>query len=667
MKHKLLREASLLALATGLSLHGASAQDFSGTTLLERLVITSTKRSEDYFAVPALVDVAEPGELRRRNIDSVADLDRVFPDVNIRARSGRTYSNFTIRGQASLDFYNPSTQVYVDGLPQDSFNLARALPGDLESVELLYGPQGTLYGRGAIGGVINITTRKPGDEFRFGIDGAITSEGASSSLRINLPLIEGALFADATVSALRENDTYTTMMTGEDVGGTDDVHGQVRLRYAPEGSPLDMMLTAGRGRVTSTEEYFVMESMLEDRIALPVPSRYDLDTWNLGLNASYDLGFATITALTGYQDSTLDRTIFGNYTPEWQSTFSQELRIASNPDEGNVIDYVVGGYYQNLDFTRKVPAANQVSNQKIGSYALFADLTWHATDRLDISPGLRFDYEKAKATSAGGVTLDGENSFSSLSPKLGASYRVSDEWLVYGLFSTGFKAGGFTRTMTPANIAFTYDPQTTYNGEVGVKYRNDAGTLEARLSAYYNVTRDYQMFVGIQPVQYLQNVGEVTSRGVDLKVRAMPTDRLGVTAGIGYNHTRFTAYDNPVTPGVDRTGNRVPYAPEITANLMVDYRFDLAGDYGALIPYAAVSYVSDIYFDETNTVGQDGYALVDLGVKWEVNEKVAAEAFVTNLFDKTYTTYGFNAGAPYGNVYQLGQGRTIGGRINLTF
>ncbi|WP_025030273.1 TonB-dependent receptor [Nitratireductor aquibiodomus] len=666
MKHKLLRDVSLLALVTGLSLQGASAQDYSDSTLLERLTITATKRNQDYFALPATIDIAQPDALERRNIDNVADLDRVFPDVNIRTRSGRTYANFTIRGQASLDFYNPSTQVYIDGLPQDSFNLARALPGNLDSVELLYGPQGTLYGRGAIGGVINITTRKPDDEFRFGLDGAITTKSARSSLHVNLPLIDGALFADATFSALRDKDSYTTM-TGEDVGGTDDVHGQVRLRYAPEGSPFDVMLTAGRGRVTSTEEYFIMESMLKDRIALPVPSSYDLDTWNLGLNASYDLGFATLTALTGYQDSTLDRTIFGSYTPEWQSTFSQELRIASNPDEGNPIDYVIGGYYQNLDFTRKVPVAGQVSNQKINSYALFADLAWHATDRLDISPGLRFDHEKATATATGGVTLDGENSFSALSPKLGASYRLSDEWLVYGLFSTGFKAGGFTRNVTPANIAFTYDPQNTYNGEVGVKYRNDAGTLEAQLSAYYNVTRDYQMFVGVQPVQYLQNVGEVTSKGVDLKVRAMPTDRFGITAGIGYNHTRFTKYDNPFTPGIDYTGNRVPYAPELTANLLVDYRFDLAGDYGALIPYAAVSYVSDIYFDETNTIGQDGYALVDLGMKWEVNEKVAAEAFVTNLFDKAYTTYGFNAGSPYGNVYQVGQGRTIGGRINLTF
>lgn len=656
---------SLLAIAAGLLPQGAIAQEISDVTMLEPVLVTATKRSQDYFLLPSAMDIAELEELERRNIDSVADLDRIFPDVNIRSRSSRAYANFTIRGQASLDFYNPSTQVYVDGLPQDSFNLTRTLPGGVQSIELLYGPQGTLYGRGAIGGVVNIVTRKPDNELRFGLDGSIDTEGARAGAYANLPLIDGALYGDMTLTGLKREDSYTTM-TGEEVGGTQDINGQVRLRYAPDDGPLDVMVTAGRGRVSSTEEYFVMESMLEQRIALPVPSQYDLDTWNFGINASYDLGFATITALTGYQKSDLKRTVFGTYTPEYQRTFSQELRIASNPEQGNAIDYVVGAYYQNLDFTRDVPVASQVSKQKIDSYALFADLTWHATDRLDISPGLRFDYEHVKAEAAGGITLNDDDSFTALSPKLGASYGLTDEWRVYGLFSTGFKAGGFTRNVTPANIAFTYDPQTTYNGEAGLKYRNEDATLEAQLSAYYNVTKDYQMFVGTQPLQYLQNVGEVAAKGVDLKVRAKPTEALGVTLGLAYNHTRFTDYRNPVTPGVDFTGNTVPYAPEFTANLMVDYRFELENGRGALIPYAAVSYLSDIHFDETNTIGQASYALVDVGVKWELDEKIAAEAFVTNLFDKTYTTYGFNM-PPYGNLYQLGEGRVIGGRLSMAF
>lgn len=663
MRHRLCGVSAILAAALP---QPAAAQQASQGTLLERIVITSTKRSQDNFAVPSTVDVANADALRIRNIEKVADLDRIFPDVNIRTRSSRAYANFTIRGQASLDFYNPSTQVYVDGLPQDSFNLSRSLPGGVESVELLYGPQATLYGRGALGGVINITTRKPDNELRFGLDGGVTNRGVSGTAYANVPIIDGVLYGDATFTGQHEKDPYTTMMTNERVGGSDDINGQMRLRYAPDGSPLDVMVSAGRGRVTSTEEHFVMERMLKDRIALPIPSKYTLDTWNFGINASYDLGNATVTALTGYQKSDFDRTVFGSYTPEKQWTLSQELRIASNPDQGNAIDYVAGLYYQHLDFVRNLPAMRQVARQKIDSYAAFADVTWHATDRLDITPGLRFDYERAAAQASGMINFGKDNSFTALSPKLGASYGLTDELRVYGLFSTGFKAGGFTRTVTSLNNSFTYDPQTTYNGEVGLKYRNAAETFEAQVSTYYNVTKDYQMFVGVQPFQYLQNVGEVTAKGVDVKVRARPTDELGVTVGLGYNRSEFTEYRDPTGGKANFTGKTVPYAPALTANLMVDYRYEL-GDGSALVPYAALNYVDRVYFDETNTVGQKGYALVDLGFKWELDKKVAAEAFVTNLFDKTYTTYGFNAGAPYGNVYQLGEGRTFGVRANLTF
>ncbi|MBD8686614.1 MULTISPECIES: TonB-dependent receptor [unclassified Rhizobium] len=664
MRHRL-SGVSLLALAVSLSPQSVFAQDSDEATVLKPIIITATKRSQDYFLLPSATDIARAEELKTRDIDTVADLDRIFPDVNIRSRSSRAYANFTIRGQASLDFYNPSTQVYVDGMPQDSFNLTRSLPGGVESVELLYGPQGTLYGRGAIGGVINIVTRKPDNEARAGFDANVSNQGAGGTFHASAPIINDVLYGDANFSFLDGNDTLTTM-TGEDVGGTRDINGQMRLRYAPSDSPLDVMVSAGHGRVTSKEEYFTLESMLEDRIVFPAPSKYELDTWNFGVTTAYDLGAATITALTGYQKSDLDRTIFGSYTPEKQWTLSQELRIASNPDQGNAIDYVAGMYYQHLDFTRNVPASAQISNQKIDSYALFGDVTWHVTDRLDISPGLRLDYERAAAEATGGITLNDSDSSTALSPKLGASYGLSDEWRVYGLFSTGFKAGGFTRNVAPANIAFTYDPQNTYNGETGLKYRNETGTLEAQLSAYYNITKDYQMFVGTQPFQYLQNVGEVTAKGIDLKVRAKPTDEIGVTAGLAYNHTRFTDYKNPVTPGADLTGNTVPYAPEFTANLMVDYRFELESGRGALIPYAGVTYVGEHYFDETNTIGQEGYALVDLGVKWELEETITAEAFVTNVFDKTYTTYGFQYPG-LGNLYQLGQDRTIGGRISMTF
>ncbi|RVH10193.1 TonB-dependent receptor [Sinorhizobium meliloti] len=666
MSRTLLASASVLALSS-LAWPGiAGAQQKEETTVLEPITVTATKRVQEAFEVPATVAIVEAQELQDRGIASAGELDRAFVDTNIRSRSNRAYTNVTVRGQSSVDYYEPSVQLYVDGLPQDPSIFSQLLPAGLDSVELLYGPQGTLYGRGAIGGVINVVTRKPDNELRVDTAGALHTQGGDASLLLNTPIIDGVIYGDAALTFRREADQYTLLGSGQEIGGTDDLNGRIRLRYAPDDSPLDVMVSTQRGRVDSTEEQFVMESMFNDRIALPIDSRYRLDTASFGVNASYDLDFATITALTGYQDRKLDRTTLGFQTPEDQTTFSQELRIASDPELGNALDYVVGVYGQRLDFERRTPLICQVSQQTIDSYAIFGDLAWHATDRLDISPGLRFDYEKARARADGAVTIAGERSFGGVSPKLGASYALDDEWRVHGLFSTGYKAGGFTRNVTPENIAFTYDPQNTDNGETGIKYRALDGSLEASLSAYYNVTKDYQLFVGDVYLKYLQNAGEVTAKGINLAFRANPTERLGIAGGLGLNRTTFTKYENSVNPGIDYTGNRVPYAPEFTANLALDYAFDLAEGWGQLIPRAGMTYAGSVFFDETNTIGQKGFFLVDLGLSWKVSEQVVADVFVNNVFDETYAVYGFTE-ATYGNLYQLGTGRAFGGRVSFKF
>lgn len=467
MSRTLLASASILALSS-LAWPGiAGAQQKEETTVLEPITVTATKRVQEAFEVPATVAIVEAQELQDRGIASAGELDRAFVDTNIRSRSNRAYTNVTVRGQSSVDYYEPSVQLYVDGLPQDPSIFSQLLPAGLDSVELLYGPQGTLYGRGAIGGVINVVTRKPDNELRVDTAGALHTQGGDASLLLNTPIIDGVIYGDAALTFRREADQYTLLGSGQEIGGTDDLNGRIRLRYAPDDSPLDVMVSTQRGRVDSTEEQFVMESMFNDRIALPIDSRYRLDTASFGVNASYDLDFATITALTGYQDRKLDRTTLGFQTPEDQTTFSQELRIASDPELGNALDYVVGVYGQRLDFERRTPLIGQVSQQTIDSYAIFGDLAWHATDRLDISPGLRFDYEKARARADGAVTIAGERSFGGVSPKLGASYALDDEWRVHGLFSTGYKAGGFTRNVTPENIAYSYHALTrAVNGKM---------------------------------------------------------------------------------------------------------------------------------------------------------------------------------------------------------
>lgn len=661
-----------LALCAGNAMvQGAWAQEArdaaDASPALPTVNVTATKRDQKTADIAGMVDTATPDDLAARGLQSVDRIDRVFSDVHIRQRSSRAFSNVTIRGQASVDFYNPTAQLYVDGLPQDQALFAQMLPQGLEQVEVLYGPQGTLYGRGAVGGIINVVTRKPDNRLRVDATGILTSQGRTGQLLLNVPVVENTFYADIALGTRRERGDMKDMDTRVRLGDSEDVNGRLRLRYAPTGGPLDVMFTAARDVLRSGEEYFVVGPDLAQRRALPAPSHYKLTTSSYGLTASYDFGPVVLSSLSGYQDRDFDRTVFGSYTPETQKTFSQEFRVASKPAKGQAFDYVAGLYYQDIDFHRAVPAATLTSQQRIRSYAAYGELTWHATDRLDVTPGLRFEQESARADTAYATTLmNGRKKFDATSPKLGINYRVSDDLSVYALYSTGFKAGGFTRAVTPQNIGYTYAPQNSRNLEVGTKASLLDNRLEVGAAAYLVRTGDYQLSVGPVEGQYLQNVGTVKTRGLDLNAKFQATRQLYLRGGLALNDSWFSKYRNPANPGTDLTGNKVPYAPPVTANLVAEYVIPLGNGTSRLVPRIGLTHVGKTYFNEFNTTGQKAYTLVDVGLSWQVDKNLSADFYVDNAADKVYAVYGFSAG-PYGTVYQLGKGRTSGVRVNVQF
>jgi pesticin/yersiniabactin receptor len=632
------------------------------------VTVNATKREQKAMDIAGAVDVALPQDLGPRGLRGVDELDRVFTDVHIRQRSNRAYANFTIRGQSSADFYNPAAQLYVDGLPQDYALLSQLLPQDLEQAEILYGPQGTLYGRGAVGGVVNLVTRKPDGQLRMGTTAEIDGLGRGAGIQLNAPLVRDTLFADIAVQTRRDHGELHEMATGTRRGSSEDVNGRVRLRYAPTGSPLDVMLTAARSSRSSDEEYFAVAAGMDSREVLPVPSNYRLKTTSYGLHAHYDLGWARLSSLTGYQDRSFDRTVFGSYTPETQRTLSQEFKLATRPAPGRAVDFVVGAYLQDLDYRRDVPAYALASQQNLRSYALFGEATWHVTDRLDLVPGLRLEQERARVDTAfGTLALQRDKRFNATSPKLAANYRLNDDTTVYGLFSTGFKAGGFTRAVTPQNIDFTYDPQKARNFEAGFKAQLQGGRLELAGALYLMRIKDYQLSVGPITGQYLQNVGDAQTRGASLQAQWQATRQLHLRAGLAVNDSQFRHYRDPTGSTTDRSGNTLPYAPKATAHVSAEYSIPLAGG-GRLVPHAGLTHVGKTYFDEANTQSQRAYTLLDLGLSWQINRQVSADFYVDNLTDKRYAVYAFNAASfGYGTAYQLGRGRMAGVRVNVQF
>lgn len=631
-------------------------------------VISSGKRAEDPLDVPAGIAVAISADLTPRNLTNITDLDRVFVDTNIRQRSSRAYANVTVRGQSSVDFYNPSVGIYVDGLPQDQTTFGQLLPLGLERVELLYGPQGTLYGRNAVGGVLDIVTRKPDNTPHFESFTEVSNLERGGGVLASAPIIKDVLYGDVALAYKLEDGEYVDQVTLENIGDTEDKSGRLRLRYAPKGGPLDVMVMAARSHVSSKEEHFVQEQNFDQRVSVPdswYPSVYRLETNSFGLTASYDLGPATISSRSGYQDRVFDRLTTGFYTPEIQKTFNQEVTLASDPAAGEPIDYLFGLYYQNTQFQRYVAAFPQTMDQDIDTYAAFGEVTWHVTNRLDVTGGVRYEYESAEGVGYGAFSVQQTTNSDAVTPKLALGYKLTDEWRLYGLYSTGFKPGGLVRNISAQLPDISYDPQYTDNFELGTKFRSRDGRTELWAAAYYNVSEDYQLFVGPQPFQILQNAGEVEAKGINVTAKTALWEDTRVSAGLALNRAKFTEYRNPASPA-DFTGNTVPYAPEVTINASIEHMLHLGYGLGTLIPHFGVSYTSEIFFDESNTIGQGAYTLLDTGLTWQPRDHAQVNLFVDNITDKTYAVYGFNQPG-FGNLYQLGQGRLVGASLKLSY
>ncbi|GGF70009.1 TonB-dependent receptor [Azorhizobium oxalatiphilum] len=673
-----------MSLISGPALAQQSGASDSGTIDLEAVTVTAGKRAQELEKVDGAVSARSGEELQQAGVTTVADLEKVFPGLVIRTRGNRAYANITVRGMSSPDFYNPTVQVYVDGVPQQPSAFTQPLL-DVERVEFLRGPQGTLYGRNAYGGVINIITRKA-ETGRL----AVTLNGANleagGELVGTVPLVPHSTWLDVGVKAERAFGSISDVSTGaNNVDTATDMIGRVALRYAPQGGIFDGSLVVSREHTRSREEIYLLDSKINNREYYsatqgPVPL-LDRTVTTIAATGNWQLGDVKVTSVTSYQDVDMTRDIAAGpgllmSFPETDRAISQELRAAY--DAGGPLAIVGGLFYQNDRFTRNAQGyagfyGDSDNVVKTDSYAAFGEATWHITDRLDLTGGLRLSYDETSID----FTRYGSNyfgyyagsfsnsaDFTGTTPKISLGYQLTDTTRVYGLISKGYKPGGFNHAVTYPDDANAYDPETAWNYEVGVRTATPDRRIELSTSLYYINSDNKQIYVGPVGFQVIRNVGKAESTGVEVEARWKATDRLSFGATATYGRSTFTDYVDPTT-GTSYNGNTLPYAPNATANLMARYAFDQTLINGTIAAEGAVHYVSKTYFDEANTLSQPDYTTVDASLELAWNSGVSFKLFASNIFDETYRTYSYASGA---NVFSnVAQGRLVGIELRGAF
>jgi iron complex outermembrane receptor protein len=705
--------AAMVSHSTSVRAQGSAAADDSSAVTLAEVVVTAEKRSTSAQSTAIALNVFDAGALQESGVGDIGQLATIAPTINFGQNAGAT--TIALRGVSSRDITeigDPAVAINVDGIFLQRPTGMNASFYDIERIEVLRGPQGTLYGRNATGGVINIITAKPTQTLggyaavTAGNYDTINAEGA-----VNLPLTSTLAMRASFIT--RSHEGYRNNGSAGHGDDEDAQGGRLQFLYQPtdrfslllSGSYLQQ---GGIGPVydgipfTSTQTVPPTDANKVDNFALSTRGDFDVKRLNAVVQADYDFDFATLTYLGGYVgldfkhlwDNDGQRDKFFDYDrDEVSDDYSHELRLASNNKHGFVWQTGVYYYDQSIDLNNNfllspnpVPVSVREYHFDIDSesYAAFGQASFDLTDQLKISAGVRYSKDEKSRTGfsyVGSLTQDvssgtavrafsTENSSAS-SDKVtwhtGLDYQLTPDNLLYAKVDTGYKSGGFT-------IVAPYDPETLTAYELGSKNRFLGGTLQANFSAFYYDYENQQVtqFISSGPLtgqSTVLNAGASEIYGAEAETTWLMSDADKIDFSVAYLSAEFT--DFSVANGASNlslAGNDVIQSPEWSLGLGYEHSFMFAG--GTLTPRVQSQYRSSSYLTFYNRPNdrQEAYTLTDLSLGYARDDKSwSVQAYVRNV-ENTLVLTNADQGGPYAATrYQFGAPRTFGLRLQVNW
>ena len=699
----------------------ASAQEESDS-VLEEVLVTASKRTESLQDLPFSVSALGEQLITDSQLATPQDLAQLTPGLKFIETIGRNTGTPVIRGVSPVAFQDPTVLIYTDGftlgLTGESNN---SYLFDLERIEVLKGPQATLYGRNALGGVINYITKKPGNEF----EGWARAEygdisGGSSVFDAGVsfggPIVEDKFFVKIAAGYREDGGFLDNLYDGSrNINDTKDQSAGAILRATPSDR-LEMTLTITYNESndecgdcsnvpqpwgTGTfEDYLLLGQGTPDindaerNVNQDNPGFFDREEIKYVFNFSYDFDGVNLTNIFGYgdldtrQNADLDR-LPGPTVPAGfvafdnnisQTGWSNELRLSSTGD--GAFRWMLGLYYFDLDRDQTILVESlfgtfptEISNREIQNSAIFVNADYDFTERFNVGFGLRYDKEDTSIQDfIGGTIREGDGS--EWLPKLTARYRANEDLTVYGTISRGYHAGGLNSDTAPSP---TYEPEFLWNYEIGIKGFTPSGRMRYELAAFYMDWTDQQLetffFNGFFNEAYVVNVGKSRIYGLDGSFSAELSDGFTLGGGFSWLDAEYKEYfDFQTAPGLglnpDLSGNTLINTPEFTATLNAQYIRPIgSGAWDMRLRFDG-TYNDEFAVDVTNVGIVDSYFLANayIGVQ---NENFEVGLFARNLFDEEYLTGGFIPGfnpfLAFPPLASIGRPRTIGVRVRYSF
>jgi len=680
-----LMTTTLLATAIAPAIAAQETNDDAGFNM-EEIVITATKREARLQDVPLSVRALQGDDLIKIGAVDLEGYARTIPGIAL-DENGPGQNRVNIRGLAAVSGRASTVGYYIDEVSQSQNQQSDLELYDIRSVEILRGPQGTLYGEGSIGGSILVHTNKPNLEgFEVSGDMELSSlskggEGFAAHGMLNIPLVDDVL-AMRVVGYYRDDSGYIdNISTGkDDVNDLTRKGGRVQVLYQPS-EEFDITLGAYyQEMVTGSLQTQNPRIGVRYQTFAPTDESNVQDIFQVSGLLNYDFGAATLTSVTGYyeRDQMLnqvisqfvatggavdDDTFLHRTNDEPTTIFNHETRLTSNGD--NDFDWIVGVYHSRRDqsfnqtigsitgTTRDPAFISFLETFEVRQYAAFGEGSYALLDNLDLTVGLR--YYKEKYSFNGEEIFFGSSTFktppngsdTSWSPKFALSYKATEDLNLYANVTKGYRAGGHTSNNqedTPPGLTeeeFTFfQPDVSWNYEVGFKgsFLDNRVTINA--AVYYidwtNLQVSDQFFnpdVG-DFINYISNAGGAESKGFEFELFAEPIDGLSLTAGIAYTDATLTE-DAPVIDGLK--GDRLGDIPDWTVALDAQYDFPVTNNLDAFVggSYQYIGEAADnftaVVFDDDRTIESYNLAGLRVGVRadnWEFR------LFAENLFNE---------------------------------
>ena len=681
-----------------------------------RFLVTARQREEAAQDVPFALTVLGADTLEKRRVDDTFSLFRQSPGLSLTSFDDGRFAYFQLRGIGPLtQAIGPddgSVVTYVDGVPQPVFASEFAYI-DLERIEVLRGPQGTLFGRNSQGGTINITTRAPSDTF----EGRIRVEAGEDGYGLAGASLSGPLAGDNVRGrlSLRAStiDGYVNNIApgGDDLGDQTTYSARGVVVITPGGeSDLRATISANVDDRVSNPFYYVSRAQPDPVVELDPENEVDRTAWGISARLEVPLGateFTSITAVNGFTNHQMtddtDGLIYGPLFglpasdflaplsfSDWreeEARFYQEFRLSS--PKGSELAWAGGLVYFNSELDVELDNRSTFSPilngdrdavQNIDSYAVYGEVTAPLfTPRLKGTAGLRYTRdEKTLDASFAGVGFPGsvasfeENSeanFDLVTGRLALAYEASEDINLYATVGRGGKSGGFPRLTL--NAAFgaespNYDKSTSWTYEAGLKARMLGGRANFDVGAFYNDVEDEQLFVlDFVAFQFIPVNLDTRSFGLEAQGDFAISNNLSLSGGIAWTDGEISEGD--AFSGAAE-GNPIPNTAAISTTATLDYRSDSInlGEL-RLEPFITLThqYVGKRAADVADSFEMDSYNNVDVRLGGAF-ETVEVFIFARNLLDETQEINGTLYG-PGVEASSLGRPRVAGVGLSAAF